>query len=492
MKKSVSNYILFTLLFFSSCILAADTITTPSGIRVELLEKMPSEAKVVRIGGGMTFSEISAAGLSSNTYPDDDHYIAEYLYQNPNVCYWDLQTFDGTKMVVPVDIPTPSSKAIQLPISSGGDDTDALEAIINQNPGADFVGSGNYRLNKLKITVPANIWSMQSQPFSNSTKTVVEIHSSDVKIFNSPIDGNGSTGLQFGYHIYDNSHRAHIVNSGMTNVRVTDGTSMSAIYINAADDFYIACSLFRNILNASGKPHIGRANGIWHVDSLSTSGGYIVNNTIENMQSNGVNSDAEFYTKQSFGSVGAPVRIFANRMIDGGKRLVKFQSDGGLVLSNRAIWTVKAGNPGMGNRKLENFIAVISLAGNITARNNSMVTEAGTLGQLDRIIAIGPSTSNSGVTDNVHIDNNSITINSDDNGAVNQNPSVFYIIAAGGGSYNRFTNSSIKNNVVGGNGGIEHYWDFTTWGLPSKGWPASNLDISGNVFSIPANVADYE
>ena len=84
------------------------------------------------------------------------------------------------------------------------------------------------------------------------------------------------------------------------------------------------------------------------------------------------------------------------------------------------------------------------------------------------------------------------TIHSDDQGIVPHNPSVFYVVAGGGGSYDRFSQCSIKDNLINGTGGIEHYWDFTTNGLPSFNWPATNIDISGNVFTIPWTVAEFE
>ncbi len=444
---------------------------------------------------GKTFAQIANDAETNFCDTDgDDSYIAEYLYQNPGILYWNIVTLpNGEKCVVPVDAPTPPANSIQLPAPSGGDDTQALETVINGNPGSNFTGTGGtYRLNVLNINVSASIWNVPSVPVNSSAGIIWYINAADVKIYNSPIDGQNSTGLDAGWRVEDGSHRFHLINSGMSDVRVTDGGSMAGVVLRSVDDFHIAGNTFTNLLNASGPASTARANAIWHVDGGgTTSGGYIVNNSGTNFQSNGDKYDSEFYTKQSFGSTGQKTKIYANRCFDAGKRFVKFQASDGLVLSNEAIWSQRAGNSGIGNRTMLAFCAPISGAHRITYRNNRMITEPATIGEFHRIFSIGPNISTTNIGKELFIDCNFITVNSGKGPTNSFNPRVFFMTANGGGSYNRFIQCSIKDNIITGSGTIEHYWDFRTAGLPETGWTPANIDISGNQFLIPWTDGEY-
>ncbi len=448
-------------------------------------------------GQGKTFAQIANDAESNFCDPDgDDSYVAEYLYQHPNVYYWNVVTLpNGEKCVVPEDVPTVPGNAIQLPAPSGGDDTQALESIINGNPGKNFVGTGGtYRLNALDVNVSASIWNVPSRPVSSTTNDIWHINTSDIRIYNSPIDGNNSSGFQFGWHVFDGSDRFHLINSGLKDVRVKDGNSMCAVRLRAVDDFYIAGNTFTNLINNSGSSQTSRANAIWQSPSSGgpTSGGYIVNNSATNFQSEGATKDSEFYTRQSFTSQGQKVRIFGNRCVDAGKRFVKFQSSDGLILSNRAVWTEKKGNSGMPDRTLLAFVAIITNAHRVSARNNRFKVEAATNGRLERMCEMGPNITSTVNTTDGHIDCNMFTINSNDQGTVNNNPSVFYFKVKGAGVYGRYVQCSVKDNIINGSGAIEHHWDFSTWSLPSSGWPAGNMVLTGNQFLIPWTVAEYE
>ncbi len=444
---------------------------------------------------GKTFAQIANDAETNFCDPDgDDAYIAEYLFKNPSVCYWNVVALpNGEKCVVPLDVPTAPAHAIQLPAPSGSDDTQALESLINGNPGGSFKGSGGtYRLNGLDVNVSAFIWNVPAVPVTSSTRDIWRINAPDVRIYDSPIDGQNSTEFRYGWQVQDGSDRFHLINSGLKDVNVIHGWNMCAIKFGAVDDFYIAGNTFTNILNISGAATTSRANAIWHSPGGgSTSGGYIVNNTGNNFQSNGPTKNAEFYTKQGFIGQGEKTRIFGNRCINAGNRFVTFQSGDALVLSNSAVWDVKTGNPGMPDRPLSGFVAIIANSDRVHARNNRFSVEPGTNGRLDRIFALGPNITTSKNMSEMHVDCNVVTINSNDQGTVSHNPSVFYF-SSNGNSYNSYNQSSIKDNIIKGSGGIEHFWDFTTNGLPSFGWPAANIDISGNVFTIQWTVAEYE
>lgn len=93
-------------------------------------------------GNSMTFNQIESAGLSNACYPDTDHYVAEFLYQNPDAYFWEVE---GSK-VTKVNTPQAPANAIKLPKPSGGDDTSALECVINGNPWKSFVVTGGGRI----------------------------------------------------------------------------------------------------------------------------------------------------------------------------------------------------------------------------------------------------------------------------------------------------------------------------------------------------------
>lgn len=150
----------------------------------------------------------------------------------------------------------------------------------------------------------------------------------------------------------------------------------------------------------------------------------------------------------------------------------------------------------MGDRNLTAFVSIIEHgnggpAHNVAVRNNRFTVGKDTKGELNRLFALGPSLGRD--KENMHVDCNEITVNSDDGGAVPNNPSVFYFASGRDqGLYSQFIDSSITDNVINGSGRIEHFWDFKTNNFPSTGWPKKNLDISNSNFSIEWSDAEFE
>ena len=106
----------------------------------------------------MSYQQIEALGEDNFVYPNSDYYAAEYLLHNEGSPYFEIQTIGGVTGVVGLGLPEPPANAIDLPPASGGDDTSAVQNVINANPGGSFVGSGTYRLSNLTVSVPARIW----------------------------------------------------------------------------------------------------------------------------------------------------------------------------------------------------------------------------------------------------------------------------------------------------------------------------------------------
>jgi hypothetical protein len=433
-------------------------------------------------GSELSFEQIRNRGLSNGCYPDNDHYLAEYLFQNPDTCFWKIDASGRT--ISTVDVPQPPRNAVSLPRPSGGDDTSALAAVINANRGGAVVGSGTYKVNYLVINVPVDIFNMKMEP-AGSAQEMVIARSPDVRIFNSPIDAKNSRVLRFGFHADNGAHRFTLVRSGVSNVYHTNDESMSGLRIRAIDDFHIACNRFVNLINdTKDKTLTARANSIWMNGGKtgSTSGGYIVNNYAENHQSNGARKDSEFFTTQSYAKTdpAKPVKIFANRTLNAGKRLTKMQESDGKILSNHNEWRVKEGP--LGPRNLIATFAV-HFSDNIFVRNNRIEIAAGSA--FDYVFHSNKA-GGSKRQDNIHFDCNDIEIKDRLPSTSGSRPKLMVFRAsneARGSTGHEASNSSASNNRVHGNGSVlYHYWFGE--GYDDEGGP---LDISGNVIDIPAS-----
>jgi len=436
---------------------------------------------------GMLFSQIKDNGLDNACYVDEDHYVAEYLYQNPEVCFWSVDS-DNQK-VIPQATPTPPDDAIHLPPPSGGNDTLALESVINANRGKSVVGSGVYIVSNLNIAVPIDIYNMPMVP-ARYARDIVQVNAPDVRIFNSPIDGQNSNTARNGFSVNNGSHRFTLVNSGYSNVYQKHGQSYAGVKLKGVDDFHIACNTFDNLINTTNASYkTARANSIWMNGSQtqSTSGGYIVNNNASNHQSNGKNKDAEFFTVQSYVSTAPdnPVRIFANRTVDAGKRFTKHQESDALVLSNDHKWLAKEGP--LGNRTLLTHVGV-QFSNNVIARNNRVNIGAGS-----RFAYVFSTAVNHGykVQSNIHYDCNDIEITDNLSPASGNSPRIFTARMSTRGVYStgyEAIDSSASYNYIHGQGSVNYYYWF------GEGYAANGgkFETKGNIFEIPYLKTEYK
>ena len=435
-------------------------------------------------GASATFAEITAGGLDNACYYDEEHYAAEFLYQNPDACFWDVRDNE----VVEVAVPTPPSDAVPLPRPSGGDDTRMLESVINANRGGAVVGRGTYRVDDLDINVPIDIFDMPMHPTAGAG-TVVSVNSSDVRIFNSPIDARNSSVTHTGFLVNDGSHRFTLVRSGFSNIHHRRNANASGVFIRGASDFHLACNTFENLINDTKEKTTARANAIWMngANKKSTSGGVIVNNVARNFQSNGKLKDAEFWTIQNYTHTdpAKPIRIYANRGLDAGKRLTKHQEDNALVLSNYYEWNEKQGP--LGTRLLLSHVE-IQFSDNVAARNNR--TKVAAEGRFDYIFFTSKA-HGEGPQDNVHYDCNDVELTvplSPTTGAI---PKVIVgraKIASKTSTGLEATNSSARSNRIHGDGTVRYHYYF------GHGWrdDGGRFDTSDNVFEVPALNSKYQ
>ncbi|MFK7857903.1 MAG: hypothetical protein AB8B64_03755 [Granulosicoccus sp.] len=434
-----------------------------------------------------SFADIEKNGLDNACYVDTDHYVAEFLYQNPGTCYWSIDIVNST--ISAEAVPTAPSDAIKLPAPSGGDDTSNLEKVINQNAGQSFVGQGTYRVNDLEIWVPARIFNMPMKPWRNASQ-IVSVRSPDVRIYGSPIDAEDSSNTHIGFHVRDGADRFHLINSGFSNVRHQNNKSAAGVLIRGARDFHIACNRFENIINrASNKSATARANAIWMNGNKKSnaSGGHIVNNLIQNLQSTGKLRDAEFFTIQSYQNSQSekPVKLFANTGLDAGKRFVKLQTGNVKVLSNYYEWKNKQGP--LGDRALLAHVEV-HWVDDLIARNNRFKASASS--RFDYVFITQVLTGRR-IQDNIRYDCNDIEIvdKLDPNSRISPKiitARVRQLPANSTGS--EATNSSANNNHIRGSGTVRYHYSFGA-GYAKDG---GRFETKGNVFSVPYLNAQYQ
>jgi len=400
------------------------------------------------------------------------------------VCYWEVRTVDGVKRVVPVDAPPVPADAIALPAPSGGDDTATIEAALAANPGGTFAGSGTYRLDGLRIDEAGTvIHNMPSIPASASTGIMILLRAADIKLIDCPQDGQKQARFYLGVDARG-ADRFHLIRSGLTNMRHTQGKSGGGVFIRSCKNFHIACCRYENILSAEFEDDTCRSNAIWmngFGGGNITDGGIIANNTAINLDSHGDppngNHDAEFFTTQSHDGHGAPVKLFANRCIDAGKRLVKAQQDGGVTaLSNDYLWSTNESELGLRNRLA--VIAVHFSVGDVIVQNNRIGVDG------DKNWSYIMNVSGSGLNDNVRFDHNAIRIDNPWNGeGYDQLVLVGRDLSYSGSntdSSQEPTNSSMNNNLIYGSGGVNfHYWMGEGFDLNS-----GTMETMGNIFTL--------
>jgi len=446
--------------------------------------------------GTVSYDSIEANGLGNGTYPTDDYYLAEFLYQNPDTCFWEQDTKNRT--ITAVKTPTPPEDSVYMPSPSGGDDTEMLEKFFKKNAGKSVVGKGGnepYRVKTLDIKDKIDIYELAMEP-APGAKQMVRVTAPDVRIFNSSINGKNLESLAIGFNIEDGAHRFVLVNSGVKDIFHKRGANASAIFIRGADDYQIVCNRVENILNStSDKSKTARANFAWKAgrNEHNMTGGLIANNYASNFQSNGKRVDAEFFTMQNYNSVSAenPVRIFANRAYNTGKRFTKNQEGSTLILSNYIEWNTKKGP--LGTRRL---IApfVVQRSDNVIIRNNRVSISAE--GHFDAVFktdaSTGSHTSSSGgnTQNNIHFDNNDIEIKDNRDPNAKSGPILMRAMASHvdvKATGHEAKNSSANNNNVHGTGSLQNYYVFQN-GYSNDG---GRFEHKNNVFSIPFYKSAY-
>lgn len=420
--------------------------------------------------GWVAFEAIETASPPEFCHTNDTEYLAEFLRQNPETCYWEIDT--AGRRIRSVDVPVWTGPVIQVTT-----DTQVTEALTNGVEGTCYDGGGGTYTIPLNTGVFASgcqFRNMTLLPPSSTATFFVRVNAPDVSFLDVVVDCQGGTHI-VGVDV--NAEGFSFVRSTVKNMRQTGTQTIRAVRLNAGDS-YIACSKFQNIVTANG----GAARGIgWGV--FTGPGGVVANCDFDDIQEI---ITAEHNAGDGDGMVVARGTVFtttnlilANRGVNFGKRLVKLQNGNCLVLSNWGHWKDRIGPDGY--RKKSALVAH-QIGNDVTVRNNYLVSDYAT--DFEQTHGYILSTGFGSVTqDNIHCDCNVYEVN---HGPVENGGIDYGIVMLNWSNHSPPypTNSSMLDNVIKGPGVLDYiYWDRDTPGSDDFAlFPDSNLGTNTVTF----------
>ena len=517
-SQAFDNYdgnISFTYLYTPQPNLLTQTVSfeigtnDPNGNLVRCEFTLPVDACEVQQLEHRLFTSIEADGPDNYCYKNNDYYAAEFLYQNPNVCYWEIDT--ARQCIVPIDPPSKAG-ATSLPPPTGGDDTLMIANFI-QNGGRYTGNNQVYRIGNFTIS-RSDVWlcDMNIRPGTSGTTNFFNIVGSDVRFYDVDIDGLEQASVRGGIHVRNTAARFHFVKGSISNFwhrRGGVGTGNQTLYgfwLNGCPDYHIATNDFSNYINDTGvgASHTNSsvnavADAIWLNGSqqYEVQNGFIVNNTAHNMQSNGINRDAEFvkmntHTNDEVFNGNYP-RIWANRVYDPGGAAIKIQNSGAQILSNQLEFRTDTGDAKLSSAQRKQLALIRAPNPNyidrLVADNNRLITNS-TLWQ----VILRWDTDNA--MRNSSYDCNLIMINTDN---ARSDSGSGWIFAVRGNNPAGVTgapptpvpvNSTINNNVTLGPGRTRYYYLFRLSNGSDN--PGPSTLTSGNTFATAPLISAYQ
>ncbi len=437
----------------------------------------------------MTYAQIRAAGRPENCYDLNtaDAHLAEFLYMNPTVSNWTID--EATEVICAIDAPEPSAASIFAPAPSGGNDAPALEAFFNANPGAEIKGTGGiYKIGStIDIDNPVTLWDFPSE-LIGSVGTVYRVRAPNVEFYRSPIDAKNRPSTYTGWRVENGADNFVLSTSGISNIWHKSGISGAGVFIRGANNFRITCNVFKNLINdTSDKTLSAIMRTVWNANysNIPSGQGYIANNISENVQSNGKLYDGEFFCSQGFTGSAGIVRIIANRCVNSGKRLTKWQHPDGFVASN--FWHLRDRQGPLGIRKNTAAVNCQLDADNITAVNNRIKME--TNGEWGTAFRANCEYNNYTYT-NLHFNCNDIEI-------LIPPPASYYSFGIhfhnkdsnSADTRNKLVNCSVKDNVFRGTGGLNHVFAFDAGYIDNA--TGLDIDLSGNTVTTPVLISVF-
>lgn len=417
----------------------------------------------------ISFSSIEQNSRAEFCLESDVEYLAEFLRQNPTVCYWNVDSVNQCIEALPIPEWQGSVETVTT-------DAEVLDAMQNGVSGTCYDGQGG------TYTLPvSNQFGIQGAMYKNMTlvpsapasTNFINIAATDISFLNvvaDLLDGPYQSGIQV------NRDRFSFVKSAVKNIRQTGTPTTRGIRINSGDN-YIVGSRFENLISVNG----AAIRGI-HWPDVDVNGSIIANNYFENIQETITaqfdQGDADSMVAQN-GTFFTPTLILANRGVNFGKRLVKIQQGNMVVLSNWGHWR-DAQSPD-GYRKKSSLVAH-QIGSDVTIRNNYLISDYDT--QFEQTQGYILSTGFGNVTeDNIHLDCNIYEVNH--SGSVG---SDYGIMMLNWTSHTPPypTNSSMLDNVIIGSGQLDYiYWDRDTGGSDDFAlFTDSNLGTATVPFAI--------
>jgi|GEM_PF-2916928 len=456
---------------------------------------------------GKTFAQIAAGAHSNFCVADDESYIAEYLYQHPTVCFWEVQTLNGVKCVVPLPDPVLPANATVLPAPTGGDDTNMLNTALNS--GGSFNGlNRTYRISRLVHTAAnMQLFNITLKPVAGATQ-LIHVQAPGVLHYNVNIDGENQASVYQCIRILDSADDYTGVKGSAINTwhkkgaPGADNLSGGVYRIGLAENFHIAGNSWKDHRNDVEQKHdvslptVASCRGVWMVSNKTAPvpNGVIANNYCENLQSNGNREDAEFFVVQGYAGSAPPlgtVKVYANRCEDAGKRLTKCQDGGVAVYSNSYWWKTLQGDLTSENeRQMRTVLAVHLGVSNVHFENNRILISQPRFAH----VCVWNDSVNGPHSDNLTFNCNEVIFAVPHNNGNSGGGEMFFFdnITPSSTTGSEPTNSSISNNrFMATNGGnIKHYY-WLRYGYANViPWPG--LTFTGNVENVPATVSRFK
>lgn len=464
-------------------------VENPNGVMIRCPFSLPLDVCDIA-SECMTFAEIRASGRAENCYeernPGDyvDSHLAEFLWLNPTVANWSID--ETAKVICAVPDPVPSSSAVLLPPPSGGDDSNMLENVINSNANGEVVGQGVYKIGStIDINVPIKIFDVPSKLIGNVT-AVWDVNVSNIEFYNSIIDAQQLPTARDGWRVSAGADNFVLTRSGIENIyHINRSTAYNAhgVLIQGGNNFRITCNKFNNLINDSDAMRAIRLSSMGN-NNIAQPRGDVANNESIDLQARPLPGDPtidpEFFVTQGFTGSNGRVRVMANRCIDAGKRLSKWQHPDGFVGSNYNFWR----NPHdvWGYRSQKHIVNCQIDGDRVTAVNNRIkITGAGRWGNL---LEVSPERNDRTFRD-IHFNCNDIEL-LDPPGATHYARGIAFKNkdATSSDTRNQLVNCSARNNVFHGPGGTNHIFAFEA-GYDDD---ASSLDIDLSGNTVNTNV----
>lgn len=437
----------------------------------------------VTSGDPMTYTELTAQKMPHMLLDADMAYMAEYARHNPMSCRLQYDSATNTISTIPDAAPS-NSTLTSLPAPTGGNDTANINAAIASAPAGSTIDGGGNTYNVANVTVnkAIRLSNFDANPWGNQVTTLFAVTAADVQFYDVRMLCQNKD-ITFGIKAETGADRLHFVRSSYENVVFTGSSGWAqgaGIFLRGHSNVYMACPTFRNIISTASSGQNGGLRGVW-IDgrgSEAVTGGIILSPIVENIQSNGVNRDGDFFVAQNIGGNaigGIGFHILAGTGVDFGGRWAKAQTSNIHCYSTIASWTTRTADAnagGSGDRQLKAVIDCQN-ANDVTGMNFVFTIEQGCFS----ISGAYSILSNSIYPDNVRFDNNLIICN---NTSRPYHQMILFVrdSSATSNTGSNATNSSMKNNVIQGSGIVSSVY---RW---HDGWGIGSIDTSGSSITL--------